>query len=486
MLSAAHDDQQLSAELIFEIGRRAVLKTAKAAADRKDILLWGKLLMPQKFGLPFCDEFHGYLVETRHLEFSAVEGPRNHAKTLIGCVLIPMFQALEEPETFRFYLNVQSTGEKAIAVNVAIKTELEENAEIRELYGNQIGPRWTDKKFRLRSGVTFAAISTGQSVRGIQDRNERPDYIVADDLYDDDHINNPDATQKVNSWFWSALYPARAKGRRTVFRVLGTAINQYDLLEELKKSTDVVHKTFKAVTDWAEKRVLWPALNTFDQLMKDLERMGSVIFNREMQNERRDDATSIVKEAWLKEWEFDPDELKITDKFTVKAVLIGCDPSIGEKSESDYTGLALALEMTWADGSGTEYWIWALLNEHLSLVKRIEAVEAMAQIQPKGMALTRANVEGIAGFKDFVAELKRKTNLPVREIDAVKDKITNLENKSHFFENRKVRLNKNIDKKLKDMLKHQLTTNHPKHDDLRDAVLLLLPAPKPRPRLTIA
>lgn len=90
------------------------------------------------------------------------------------------------------------------------------------------------------------------------------------------------------------------------------------------------------------------------------------------------------------------------------------------------------------------------------------------------MKVTQANIEGIAGFKDFVAEVRRRTNLPVREIDWVKDKITNLENKSHYFENGKVKLNKHIDPKLKDVLKYQLTTNHPQHDDLRDAVLLCL------------
>ena len=56
----------------------------------------------------------------------------------------------------------------------------------------------------------------------------------------------------------------------------------------------------------------------------------------------------------------------------------------------------------------------------------------------------------------------------------LRDKIANLENKSHFFENGKVKINKYIDPKLKDMLCYQLTTNFPKHDDLRDAVLLCL------------
>ena len=90
------------------------------------------------------------------------------------------------------------------------------------------------------------------------------------------------------------------------------------------------------------------------------------------------------------------------------------------------------------------------------------------------MKVNKVRIESIAGFKDFTAEVIRRTNLPVDEIDHVKDKITNLQNKSHFFENGKVFINKNIDPVKKDKLINQLTTNHPKNDDIRDAVLLCI------------
>jgi hypothetical protein len=216
--------------------------------------------------------------------------------------------------------------------------------------------------------------------------------------------------------------------------------------------------------------------------MADKEDMGSVIFLREMQNERRDDATSLVKREWLypsgrPTWEYEPAELERRLKeagtnLYVSAVLVGDDPSIGAKFESDYTGRALVIETQYTDGNGHDYWIEALWNEHWTLDTRVKELTKITSLGRR--PITQVRVEAIAGFNDYADEIVRRTNLPMHRVDWVKDKISTLESKSHFFENGKVHLNRNIDSRLKDLLVHQLTTNHPKHDDLRDGVLLCL------------
>lgn len=471
-----------SSEQLFEIKRQARIELARRYAKKKDILNWGKMLFPEKFALPFCQELHGYFVEIRNEEFTDTEAPRNHAKTTIKCFLIPIFQALEEPETYQHYLNVQATMPKAITVNNAIKTEIENNEELREIYGNQVGTKWNEMQFELANGVVFTAIGAGQSIRGLNYKNKRPDYIMVDDLYDEEDINNPDQTIKKNEWFWGSLYPARARSKKCSFHMQGTAINNEDLLEKLKKQVGWKSKTFQAIKDWDTKDVLWKELNTFDELMQDMENMGSIIFAREMQNERRDETSAIIKNSWLKNWEYDPVEVKFDKDYILEAVVIGCDPSIGEKNENDATGVALVYKTRVKDGDGHDYWIDDLRNDRVSLDKRIKLLQDVA-LRAKG--LTQVRIEGIGGFKDFVAEVRRRTDLPVHEIDNVKDKISTLESKSHNFENGKVHLNKNIDQKMKDLIRSQLTTNHPKHDDLRDAVLLCIDSRNRTPEVIV-
>lgn len=74
--------------------------------------------------------------------------------------------------------------------------------------------------------------------------------------------------------------------------------------------------------------------------------------------------------------------------------------------------------------------------------------------------------------------MRRRTNLPVREVDKVPDKLANLESKAWFFETGRVFLNQNIDPKLKEEFRYQMCKNHPRYDDMRDAVLLPLEMPK--------
>lgn len=471
------DPTLLTPEQRLEINRQARIKLARVCAAEKDILGWGKALFPEKFELPFCAELHGYFVSIRGEEFTNTEAPRGHSKTTIKCFLIPLFQALEEPKSFRHYLNVQATAEKAVDINNAIKLELEQNMELREIYGDQVGlDKWTDKQFVMRNGVIFTALGATQSIRGKNYRAIRPDYIIIDDLYDEDEVNNIEATNKRNKWFWGSLYKAKAIGRRTSIHMQGTAANSADILEELKKREGVKSKTFEAITDWDKKKVLWPEANTFAQLIADRVLMGSAIFMREMQNERRDDATSIIKSGWLEEWEYDPDTLRFNEDMKLVGVVLGVDPSIGADKKSDFTGVALVYKGRQAEAAedGCEYFIEALWNQHLSFDARLALLRSIKEEQiSRGRPVTIANIEGIAGFKDFVAKA-RGTGLPVREVGKVPDKMTNLENKSHYFENGRVRLSKRISKELRDMIVYQLTTNKPKNDDLRDGLLLCL------------
>lgn len=481
--SPTFDDLQATA-------RQATIELAWLAVERGDILEWGRLLFPEKFQVPFCEEMHGYFVEISEDEFTNTEAPRGRAKTTIKCFLIPIYLALNHPERYDYYLNVQSTEEKGLAVNRAIKSELETNELLREMYGDQVGERWTDGEFELANGVLFKSIGAGQSIRGLNYKSRRPRYIIVDDLYNDDDIHNQESTEKKNDWLMGTLYPARAQFGKVSFHIQGTAINLWDLLHTLKKAPGVKSRTFKAVLDWERKIVLWPELKSFDEMMKEKDIMlaqgkGSVIWFREYQNERHDDASAFIKRKYLypegaKSWERGIEELEIDNRrVMVMEVRLGNDPSIGTKEENDYTGIALVWKLRHADSSGAFYFIVDLWNLHLSLNGRIQLLEKIQQEQPAERQITRAYIEGIAGFKDYVAEVKRRTSLPVREVDRVKDKISNLEIKSGLFEGGQVFMNKAIDPKLKDTLVYQLTTNRPNKDDLRDALFLTLDSEAP-------
>jgi hypothetical protein len=464
---------QWDSEKRLSVEKRIRREVARRAAAEKDILTWGQMLFPATFSLPYCYPLHNYFIQIRREELTNTKAPRYHSKTTIKCFLIPLFQALYEPDTFNHYLNVQATDTKAHAVNLSMRTELEENEDLRALVGDQTGSRWGEKQFVLKNGVCFSAVGAGQSIRGINYRTRRPDYILVDDLYDEEEIYNPEAVEKKNAWFWSTLYPARAQGRKCSIHVQGTAISEKDLMSKLEKSKRWMSKTFQSIPGYPAQVVpLWPEKNTYESLMADKADMTTTIWMREMQNEPRDDASSLIKLAWIKE--YDPAFLVPRGTFDYVRTVLGCDPSIGEKLENDYTAIVVMHVFRYTDGKGYWYYIDQVWNGHWTLKERCDLLQRIQDELPADRKISIAYLEGIAGFKDFVAEARRTTSLPIREVDKVKDKLANVESKAWFFETGRVFINQEIRPDLKDQWKYQMTTNHPDYDDVRDATLLPL------------
>lgn len=474
-------------QLIAQVGEGLVstddylhdrVEKIRAAGEAKDVKAWLKLAMPRVFHLGFCPDLHDYLISIRHEPTSATEAPRGHAKTALACSGVPLFQALVEPETYSYYLNVQGSQQKALALNLGIKLELEQNEVLRLAYGNQVGnDKWTDALFVLRNGVVFHAVSTGQSIRGTNYRLQRPDYVIPDDVYDEEDINNAESTQKKNDWLESTLRPMMAADRTTCYRLQGTAINDVDAMRQAEErakdpTSGIKFRRFAAIDDGA-KTALWPELRNYDAWCKVRAGMSPTIFAREYLNERRDDSSAIVKPSWLKAWEFDPANLRFDRDHRLLGAMLLVDPSIGKNVENDATAMVVLLKSQMNDSKTADYWITKLVNERLTLHERILRMQDLIDSQPKPYRLTHCRVEAVAGFKDFAAEARRRLKgVGVEEVDVVKDKISVLESKSWHFQNGKVHLSSHIAAPLRAELYNQLTVNHPVHDDLRDALLL--------------
>ena len=384
--------------------------------------------------------------------------PRDHAKTTIACFLNPMYTSLVEPEAYRHYLNVQATNGKAINVNLSLRLEFETNEAIALDYGSQVtADKWTEKQFVLKNGVVFTGIGAGESMRGINYRNIRPDYIVVDDLYDEEDINQIARVQKKNKWFLGSLYPSRNSRGRCSIHVLGTAVNREDLMHVLEKKKGVTFRKFQAIIDEPNKITLW---KPFEELMQDKELMGSIIFNREMQNDLRDDETAIIKSHWIQYYDG-----SLPDHEEIDKVICGVDPATGEKSHNDFTAMTVIVVTKLRN-----YYIHDVIQDRYSFEKRIRAIEAFYEKH----GFRKARVEAIAAFQDFAKELRRTTRVPVEIITSVKDKISRKESQSAKFETGKVLINSQICDEFREELVYQLITNKPWHDDISDAVIIAL------------
>ena len=322
--------------------------------------------------------------------------------------------------------------------------------------------------FVLKNGTIFNAISAGESVRGLQVYNKRPDYMIIDDIYDKSEDTKLENIIKKNSWFWEVLYLAKAKTKANCIHIQGTAFHKQDLLHTSTAHDYIDCKKFQAIKNHDKKIVTWPDIGDFDSLMADKAKMGSYAFNREMQNDITNEEDSYIKSKDLRYYDDLPTDETIVD------IILTIDPSIGKKADktnSDPTGMAIVYKTVLKDSIESYRWyIKDVINERLSFQERINTAQSLNhQYNFKSVI-----VESISGFADFSSELRRLTNLPITEIKSVPDKITNLGNNQAKFENHKVFIYNNIELRKKQLLIEQLVTNYPTHDDMRDAVLLAL------------
>lgn len=484
------DPSEWTLDQRLEFNIQARVAKARLCAKNKDILGWGRAVMPEKFYKPFCHELHDYFVSIRNAELTSTVAPRGHAKTLVKCKLIPMFQALEEPESYDFYLNLQATHEKGVLINFSIKHEFETNPVIRRMYGDMVGTvKWTDELFMLSNGVIFRGGGAGDSIRGMQFLDRRPKYTLVDDLYDKEDIGKPDRIAAKNEWFWSDLYPAREKGKRTSFHAQGTVAGENDVMIELgelaKKDTEIKHREFSAIRP--DGTPLWIELNTMADLEKERARMGDAAFNRENLGDRSSRVDSIIKPAFLAGWRQPPQNFRCdstSDPYAMMTVMVLVDPSVGKKQNNITTktstkmGDPAAFVRMWKlqpknlPGALPVYFIEAVVNKVLGMQERIDAAKDMVTSARPDRRVRLVRVETISGFDDIGTLIARAVGVPCEKIASVPDKMLNLEKKQPFFQNGRVFINDQLPIDIIKLIEHQLTNNKPAHDDVRDAIFL--------------
>ena len=275
-------------------------------------------------------------------------------------------------------------------------------------------------------------------------------------------INNFDQIKAIEDTFFGSIYKAGAKashGKKVCLHVQGTAIHRNDLISKLGRTGDWKYRKFQAIKDYPLELVLWPEVESFKQLMIDKKNMGSIRFNRELMNDARADEDSIIKEEWIKYYTEIPQGEKI------EWVRMGIDPAIGEKKVNDFTAKVGVIKTNLGN-----FYVFLAKNDKLSKQKNIESIKRMHSIYKFDMV----KLEAIAAFQYLGQDIRRETDVPLRMIKTVKDKLTRLENISMHFESGNVYISKDIDLESRDYLIEQLINNKPSHDDLRDALILCL------------
>lgn len=215
-----------------------------------------------------------------------------------------------------------------------IRTEFETNAYLEGLFGNLVGPTWTDDRLVLANGVVIQALGRGQSLRGTKYIDARPDLAFLDDIEDSDSCANDEAIAKTMRWLLSEVVPAMAPGYR--MRLNGTPLHPSSALMQLARrpSWRVLRVPVKHIDANGSTCAAWPArfpLSEIDRLEKEFAGLG---MSRQFAQEYMCEAEDIAGKP------FDRTMFKVEPRVRLwEAVYSVYDPARTVNKTSAHTGM---------------------------------------------------------------------------------------------------------------------------------------------------
>ena len=223
--------------------------------------------------------------------------PRGHAKSTHMDIFTPLWLMFQPKRLIDFMVVVGKSEDSANRLLGDIQAELQYNKRIISDYGKQMSMGdWTEGEFTTKDGVHFLACGRGQSPRGLRKREARPDYIVIDDLDDDELCRNPRRVREMTDWVKEALFGALDVGRGR-FIMVGNLISKTSVLADICKTKGVHVSEVKAVD--GEGNPTWREKWTKEEARTYAEFVGYRAWEKEMMHNPIIEGT-VFKLEWIK------------------------------------------------------------------------------------------------------------------------------------------------------------------------------------------
>lgn len=412
-------------------------------------------------GIPSAP-FHLHAAKTikKNKRLRAVfEWARGHAKSTHISLFIPLWLHAMGGQ-FETFVLVSKTHDDAKRLLGKIQAHLQNN----NLYINDFGKQvalgdWTAGEFETANGTLFIAVGRGQSPRGLSSKqNRRPDFIIVDDIDDDELCRNPRRVKEALEWIDGALFGTMDMGRGR-FVMAGNRIHKNSLLANIAARPGIVHTVVNALTP--DGKPSWSAKYSLSEIEEVKKFVGTPIFEREYMNNPIEQG-AVFKAEWLR---FD----QTPPLHSYESVVAYIDPSY--KTHGDYKAVAIIgrhkgrfylLDVYCRQSSLTELVLW--------LYDRAEAL-ALAPVT----YYMEANLLQDLLFEEFLREGERRRKfLPLLPDKRSKpNKVARIEATAPLFErglviyDKRLKQSPDMQEALDQLLAFQAGSRF--HDDFPDA-----------------
>ena len=440
----------------------------------------------------------------------AIEAPRGHAKSTTFTFKDSIHAAVYEYKHYEIILS--DSSDQAEGFLTDIKTEFEENAAIREDFGDLEGKVWKASVILLSNGTKIEALGAGKKIRGRRHKQWRPDLILCDDLENDENVNTADQRKKLRNWFYKAV--SKAGDTYTDIVYIGTLLHFDALLANVANNPSYKTSKYRGVISFATNTELWDAweviftdlsnegrqedakeffeankeemldgtkvlweqkLSYYDLMVIRISE-GEASFNSEIQNDPIDPDSCTFQEEWF---DFYDDDGKILPDFSdPKFVFIGSnDPSLGKNKKSDTSSIfALAKDLS----TGYIYVVIADISKRKPDQIIADAIENSRRLQRDyKRPYYKFGVETVQ-FQYYFAEIMRQKSaeegeyLPIEEINSVQNKDARIQSLQPFVKNGYIKFSKKHKTLLKQLYEYPMGKNDDGPDGLQMGVKLAM------------
>lgn len=223
--------------------------------------------------------------------------PRGHAKSTHFDIFMPLWLMFQPKRLINFMVLVGKSEDSADRLLGDIQAELQYNKRIIADFGKQMSMgNWTEGEFTTKEGVYFLACGRGQSPRGLRKREARPDYIVIDDLDDDELCRNERRVRELTDWVKEALFGALDVGRGR-FLMVGNLISKTSVLANICATKGVHVSEIKAVDN--EGNPVWKEKWTKEEARVYADFVGYRTWNKEMMHNPIVEGT-VFRQEWIR------------------------------------------------------------------------------------------------------------------------------------------------------------------------------------------
>jgi len=377
-------------------------------------------------------------------ERSLVLAPRGFGKSTLMSVARCVFEIVRNPDV-RILLasNTQAQAEGFVR---EARGHLERNPIFRALFGDLVGPKWTDRELivsvrrRIAKEPTIFVTGVGGALV-----SRHFDLIICDDIVDEENSRTESRREKLRTWFFKVMLPClEPEGR---LGIIGTRYHYRDLYGYLMETGFVPSVTIIRAID-AEGKSPWPEKFPVKRLERIRREAGTVIFNAQYQNDTEAMKGAVFKEKWLRFYGMVPETLRIFQ---------GVDLSIARHAGSDYFALVTIGVDEWEN-----IYVLDCYQARLSFRQQTAAIlERFRRFDP-----IRVAIESNAYQAAQVERVRELGVVRAAKVFTTRDKLSRAWKLSALFEDGRVLLGRN----MHELVDQLLTFPQCEHDDLFDAL----------------